>query len=136
MESVTVTRTIEAPPGAIEDALDDLEPFMRASGFDEVEVDGDRLEISKAMGLLRISLTLEVYEDEQATLAYEQVDGLFESMTTTYELAGQSRTTEVTARTEFALDAPGGSILDATVVQRQRRKELHAQLDYLEEYVA
>ncbi|MCU4716967.1 SRPBCC family protein [Halapricum hydrolyticum] len=133
MESVTVTRTIEAPPEEIEDVLADLEPFMRASGFDEVDVEGDRLEISKALGLLRISLTLEVYEDDEAALAYEQTEGNFESMTTTYALSEQDGETEVTAETEFALDAPGGSILDATVVQRQRRKELEAQLNYLEE---
>lgn len=133
MESITVTRTIEAPPEAVEDVLADLEPFMRASGFDEVDVEGDRLEISKALGLLRISLTLEVYEDDEAALAYEQTEGNFESMTTTYTLSEQDGATEVTAETEFALDAPGGSILDATVVQRQRHKELEAQLDYLEE---
>ncbi|WP_229110762.1 SRPBCC family protein [Halapricum desulfuricans] len=135
METVTVTRSIEASSDEIRDALDDLEPFMRASGFDEVEIDGDRLEISKALGLLRISLTLRVSEDEQAALAYEQIDGVFDSMTTTYELTERDGTTAVTARTEFALDAPGGSILDATVVQRQRRKELQAQLDYLEDRV-
>jgi len=136
MESATVTRTVEAPPDAVRDVLGELEPFMRASGFDEVDIDGDRIEISKALGLLRISLTLRVYEEDGAALAYEQTDGLFESMVTTYELSEQDGLTEVTAQTEFALDAPGGSILDGTVVRRQRRKELAAQLDFVEKQVS
>jgi len=136
MGSATVTRTVEAPPDAVRDVLGELEPFMRASGFDEVDIDGDRIEISKALGLLRISLTLRVYEEDGAALAYEQTDGIFESMVTAYELSEQDGHTEVTARTEFALDAPGGSILDGTIVRRQRRKELEAQLDFLERRVS
>jgi len=132
MGSATVTRTVEAPPDAVRDVLGDLEPFMRASGFDEVDIDGDRIKVSKALGLLRISLTLRVCDEDGAALAYEQTDGLFESMATTYELSERDGHTEVTAHTEFTLDAPGSSILDGTVVQRQRRKELTAQLDFLE----
>jgi len=40
--------------------------------------------------------------------------------------------TTVTATTEFAVGAgPLGSLLDATIIERQRRRELLGQLDYL-----
>ncbi|MFB6302365.1 MAG: hypothetical protein ABEH78_05840 [Haloferacaceae archaeon] len=40
---------------------------------------------------------------------------------------------EVTATTRFAVGAgPIGDVLDATIVGRQRRRELTAQLDWLE----
>lgn len=132
MESIEVDRVIDAPAADIRTAMADLEPFMRAAGFDEVTVDGDHLGLAKAVGLLRISLDLEVFDDEESELAYRQVDGVFEDMVTYYYLDERDGATEVRARTEFALDLPGGSILDATVIKRQRRKELTAQFDHLE----
>lgn len=136
MRSITISRVIDAPPDVIESAIHDLEPFMQAAGFDEVAVEGDRFSIGKALGLLKISLTLRLLDDPDATLAYEQIDGIFEAMTTTYTLSDHPDGTEVQARTSFALDAPGGSILDATVIKHQRRKELTAQFDYLNDIVS
>lgn len=133
MQSISLSRVIDAPPDAVADALHDYDPFMRAAGFDEVHVDGDRIEISKTLGLLKISLTLRILDDPESSLAYEQLEGVFESMTTRYTLSEHSDGTAVSASTTFELDAPGGSILDATLIKRQRRKELAAQLAFLEE---
>lgn len=132
MESIELTRVVDAPREDIEAAIADLEPFMRAAGFDEVTVDGDALTIAKAVGLLRISLDLECFEADDAVLAYRQLDGIFEEMRTWYYLEDAENGTEVRARTEFGLDAPGGGLLDATVIKRQRTKELEAQFDHLE----
>jgi hypothetical protein len=80
-----------------------------------------------------VELTLTVLEDADAALAYEQRDGMFESMRTTYEVAETDDGSTVTATTEFALDvALVGEVLDATVIKRQRHKELTAQFDWLE----
>lgn len=132
MESVSVARTFDSPPEPIREAMSDLEPFMKAVGFDAVAVDGDRMTLENDVGLLTISLDLRVVETD-ADLAYEQVDGIFETMETRYTLDGSDGTTTVTATTDFALDASVvGPLLDATVIKRQRRKELEAQFDYLE----
>lgn len=134
METVTVRRTLDAPPDAIRDALWDLEPFMAAAGFDEVETNDDRIRVANTVGIVTIELELEVVGRTGDGLAYEQVDGIFREMRTEYEVAGVPDGTEVTARTEFALDvAVVGEALDATVIRRQRRKELRAQLDWLED---
>jgi len=143
MQSVTRTRTIDAQPAAVRDAMADLEPFMLAAGFDEVAVDGNDLRVANAVGIAEIELVLEVVEDPDAELAYEQRQGIFEAMTTSYEVeparddAGSTIpnrvATHVTARTEFAMDvAIVGGVLDATIITRQRRRELDAQLDWLE----
>lgn len=133
METIELEHTVDAPIEDVREAILDLEPFMLASGFDEVEIDGDRLEISKALGLLRISLTMRRIDDPETVLTLEQVDGIFESMTTTYSLTDRNGKTDATARTDFALDAPGGSILDGTLIKRQRRKEIEAQFEYLDD---
>jgi len=133
MESITLSHVVDAQPSAVREAITDVEPFTRAAGFDEVELDGDRLEIAKAVGLLKISLSLRLLDVPDAVFAYEQIDGVFESMTTRYTIAEVDDGTEVVVQTEFALDVPGGSILDATVIKRQRRKEIEAQFDYLDE---
>jgi hypothetical protein len=132
MESVSLSRTIEAPESVVADHVLDVGRFMEAAGFDEVVVDGDRVEISNSVGLLTIGLTLEVV-DTDAVLAYRQVDGIFETMETRYTLSGAGSGVTVTAVTEFALDVDlVGSILDGTIISRQRRKELSSQFDYLE----
>jgi hypothetical protein len=134
MQTVTVTRTLDAPPDEIRDAMLDLEPFTRAAGFDEVDVDGRTIRVANRVGIATIELELAVVDDPDADLAYEQRAGIFESMRTAYTLAPASDGTTVTATTEFALDvAVVGELLDATVIKRQRRKELEAQFDYLEE---
>jgi hypothetical protein len=132
MASVEHSRVVEADREAVRAAIEDVEPFMRAAGFDEVERDGADLRIAKAVGLLKISLDLRLLDEASAVLAYEQVDGIFEQMTTWYYLEDHPEGTLVRARTDFGLDAPGGALLDATVIKRQRRKELTGQFDYLE----
>lgn len=136
MQSIELNRVIDGSRQDVADAITDVEPFTRAAGFDEVSLDGDRLDIAKAVGLLKISLSLRLLDEPDTVLSYEQIEGVFETMTTQYTLEETESGTEVSARTEFALDAPGGSILDATVIKRQRRKELEGQFDYLEETVA
>jgi hypothetical protein len=134
MQSVTLTRTIDAQPAAVVDAMQDLEPFMLAAGFDDVTVDGEELRVANAVGIAEIELVLELIDDPDAVLAYEQREGIFEEMMTRYSLVEAADCTEVAATTEFAMDvAIVGGLLDATVIKRQRRTELAAQLDWLEE---
>jgi carbon monoxide dehydrogenase subunit G len=134
MQTVTVSRTIDAPAEAVSDAILDLEPFMRGAGFDDVTVDGDEIRIGNRVGIATIQLTLERVDDPEAVLAYEQREGIFESMRTVYHVADAGpEGTRVEATTDFALDvALVGDLLDATIIRRQRTKELEAQFDYLE----
>jgi hypothetical protein len=133
MQSVTVTRTFDAAAAAVREAMDDVEPFMRAAGFDEVTAENGTVRLANEVGPVRIELLLDVVEDAETVLAYEQREGIFEAMSTRYELAERDGRTTVTATTEFALDvAAVGSFLDATVIKFQRRRELRAQLDYVE----
>jgi len=134
MQTVTVERTVDAPPEAVRDALSRLEPFVAASGFDEVAVDGDTIAVANEVGVATIELTLELVEDPDADLAYVQTEGIFEEMATSYRVAAAADGALVTATTEFALDvAIVGGVLDATVIKRQRRSELEAQFDWLAE---
>ena len=134
METVTLRRTLRVDPDRLRRAITDVGAFMRAAGFDEVAVEGDTIRITNHVGLLTIELELRQVPDAAAVLAYEQVEGIFREMTTTYGLEPEpGEGTTVTARTDFALDrAIVGPILDATVIKRQRRRELTAQFDYLE----
>jgi len=134
MERVTVARTLDADPDAVRDLIADVEPFMRAGGFDAVRVDGDRLELENTVGLFEVELVREIVDDADAILASEQRDGIFESMRTDYRVEETGDGATVTATTTFeAVDLPVvGTVLDATVVKRQRRKELEEQFDYLE----
>jgi hypothetical protein len=133
MKRVRVERAIDADPDTLRAAIADVGPFMRAAGFDEVTVDGDRIEIANHVGLLTIELDLRQVEREDAVLAYEQVEGIFEDMETRYFLEPGADGTTVAAETTFALDAAFvGPVLDATIINRQRKRELTAQFDYLE----
>ncbi|WP_336002423.1 SRPBCC family protein [Halorientalis halophila] len=133
MDSVSVTRTFDAPPDQIREAMADVERFMEGAGFDAVDVDGDAMRIENGFSIAAIELSLRLVDREGAELAYEQVDGIFDEMWTTYEVTAQNGGTRVTATTEFSLDvAVIGSLLDATVIKRQRRRELDAQFDWLE----
>lgn len=133
VNEVSVTRTVEASPATVRDAMADVERFMEAAGFDEVTVEGDSLTIVNGFGLAAIELSLTLVDRPGAELAYEQDDGIFEEMWTTYEVAAADGGTRITATTEFALDlALVGAILDATVIDRQRRRELNAQFDWLD----
>jgi carbon monoxide dehydrogenase subunit G len=133
MQTVTVTRTIAAPAEAVREAILDVEPFMRAAGFDEVTVDGDGIHLTNRVGIATIELGLEIVDDPTAVLAYEQREGIFESMRTEYHIETVTDGTRVEATTDFALDvALVGDLLDSTIIRRQRRKELDAQFDHLE----
>lgn len=137
MEQVTVTRTFDAPPGTVAEAMADRTAFMRAAEFDSVSRDGDVMTIENRVGLFDIELVLELV-DSDAEFAYEQREGVFESMATEYHLEAEDGETTVSATTEYeALDlAVVGQLLDSTVVQRQRKRELDAQFDWLAEQVA
>ena len=133
METVTVTRELDVDPATVRTAMADVGEFMRAGGFDEVSVDGDVVTIANSVGLATIELVLELVEEPDAVLAYEQREGIFEAMTTRYALEETARGVTVRATTEFELAARlVGPLLDATVISRQRRVELNAQFDYLE----
>jgi hypothetical protein len=136
MESVSLSRSFEGDRAVVADAMTDLKPFMEAAGFDGVAVDGDRIEITNHVGLLTIELALRRI-DSDGILAYEQIDGIFDTMETRYTLSEGDGTVTVTATTDFELDvAMVGSILDGTIIARQRKKELSAQFDHLEEIAA
>jgi len=134
MQSVTVTRDVDVPPDVVRKRIADVPSFMRAAGFDDVAVDGDRMRIANTVGwLFEIELDLQMVERDDAVLAYEQRDGIFEAMTTAYWVDEGVGGSTVRATTEFALDvAYAGPAFDATVVQRQRRAEITKQFDYLE----
>ncbi|WP_162318922.1 SRPBCC family protein [Haloarcula limicola] len=132
MRTVTVTRELDADPDCVRAAILDVSEFMRAGGFDDVTVDGDVVTLANSVGLVTIELVLDVVDDPDAVLAYEQRDGVFEEMVTRYDLAETADGVEVRATTEFALQARlVGPLLDATVIDRQRRVELNAQFDSL-----
>lgn len=133
METVSLSRSFQGSVEPVREAMLDLQPFMEAAGFDGADIDGDRMTITNNVGLLTIELDLQCVDTDRA-LAYEQVDGIFESMSTRYTLEEGDGTVTVTATTDFALDIDiVGSILDSTVIARQRRKELNGQFDYLED---
>jgi len=136
MDSVTLSRTIDASPTVVRESMNRLDQFMRASGFDEVHVDGETVRVANEMGIATIELTLELVDRPDADLAYEQRKGIFEEMRTAYTVTSDPTGSEVVATTEFALDvAIIGDVLDSTVIKRQRRTELTAQFDWLEEMV-
>ncbi|WP_050031658.1 SRPBCC family protein [Halorubrum halophilum] len=134
MNSVTLSRTIDAPPAVVRESMTRIERFMRASGFDNVTVDGETVRVANEVGIATIDLTLELVDRPEVDLAYEQRDGIFEEMRTTYAVAPAPDGSEVEATTEFALDvAIVGDVLDSTIIERQRRTELAAQFDWLED---
>jgi hypothetical protein len=132
METVSLSRRYEADSDAVRAALADVEGLLRASEFDRVTVDGDRITVENGVGIATIELSLSVVEREDAALAYRQTAGIFETMETRYVVSPVEGGTEVTAVTEFAVDVSlVGGLLDATVVGRQRRRELADQLDWV-----
>ena len=132
MNTVTVSRIIDAPPDAVRESIGRIEPFVAASGVDEVTVEDGLVRVTNLVGIATIELTLELVDATDAALAYEQREGIFEEMRTTYRLARVDGGTEVTATTAFELGVPLlGDALDSTVIERQRRRELEAQFDWL-----
>jgi hypothetical protein len=99
-----------------------------------VSVENDIIHVANGVGITTIELTLELVADPDAALAYEQREGLFEEMRTAYTVEPSGDGSTVTATTAFELGITAiGDVLDATVIERQRRKELAAQFDWLEE---
>ncbi|KDS91021.1 hypothetical protein FK85_07055 [Halorubrum saccharovorum] len=134
MNSVTLSRTIDAPPAVVRESMTRIERFMRASGFNDVTVDGETVRVANEVGITTIDLTLELVDRPEVDLAYEQRDGIFEEMRTTYAVAPAPDGSEVEATTEFTLDvAIVGDVLDSTIIERQQRTELAAQFDWLED---
>lgn len=134
MQSVSLSRTFDASPATVREAIEDLGSFTEAAGFDEVCVNGDTISVANQVGFATIELTLEVVDEPDTDLTYEQREGIFEEMRTDYVVESHEGSTELTARTEFGLDvALVGDVLDATIIKRQRRKELAAQFDWVEE---
>ncbi|WP_245180890.1 SRPBCC family protein [Haloarcula amylovorans] len=132
VQTVTVTRDLDADPDCVRAAILDVGEFMRAGGFDDVSVEGDVVTITNSVGLVTIELVLEVVDDPNSVLTYEQRDGIFEEMVTRYDISETNDGVAVSATTDFALQARlVGPLLDATVIDRQRRVELNAQFDYL-----
>jgi len=137
MQTVSMERDLAAPPGEVRDAMGDVEAFMASGGFDDVTVDGDRVHLENSVGLLTIELDLALVEEPDAALAYEQREGLFAAMTTRFVLEPSASGTTVVGETEFELDRGlVGPILDATIIKRQRRKELEGHFAYLERATA
>lgn len=133
MTHVTVTREVSAPPAVVTDVLSDIEGLTVAGGFDEVTVEGDVVTIKNRVGLATMNLTLEVL-DTDAALSLQQREGHFSEMHTDYEVEPADGGSRVTITTEFTLGRSIiGDLLDATVVRRQRTKELEAQLDWLQQ---
>ncbi|MFB6118031.1 SRPBCC family protein [Halosegnis sp.] len=134
MNTVRVERTLAADPEPVRAAIRDVEPFMRAAGFDGVDRDGDTLRLTNHVGIMTLELTLALVDRPDAVLAYEQREGIFESMETTYTVTPTDEGCTVAAETAYALDVGlVGDFLDATVIDRQRRRELTAQFDHLAE---
>lgn len=105
-----------------------------SAGFDSVGVDGDTIRVANDVGPKTIELELEEFDQANSVLAYRQVEGIFEEMETVYSVESTETGARVRAETIFALDlAVVGSFLDSTVIKRQRRRELEAQMDHLEE---
>ena len=136
MRTVSVSRTVAADVDRVRSAIREVEPFMAAGGFSEASVDDGEIYLRQELGLGRIELRLDIVDDPDAALAYEQREGVFERMRTRYEVEAEDGGTRVTATTAFELGGVVGSVLDATVVKRKRRSELNAQFDYLEAELA
>lgn len=133
METVSLSRTIEASDSVVRELVTDVGPFIEAAGFDDVRVEDDIVDITNHVGLLTVELTLRVIDTDDV-LAYEQVDGIFQEMVTRYTLEETAGGVEVGATTEYALDVDVvGSLLDSTIIARQRKRELSAQFDHLQE---
>ena len=136
MAVISLERVIEAPPEVVRPLMEDVERFMAAGGFDEARVEGDILTLVNRLGFARIQLTLEVLDDPEAVVAYRQREGIFDSMTTRYTLEPIDADSLVTAETEFSLGGIPGTVLDSTIIKRQRTREIKGQFDYLENEIA
>lgn len=132
MAVISLEREFDAPPEVVRPMMEDVERFMAAGGFDEARVDGDTLTLINRLGFATIQLTLEVVDDPDAVVAYRQHEGIFDAMETRYTLEPANGGSRVTATTEFTLGGIPGTVLDSTIIKRQRTREIKGQFDYLE----
>lgn len=136
METVTVSRRIDAPPERVREAMADTEAFMLAGGFDDATVEEDTVELENTVGFATMTLVLDRVEGN-ADFNYEQGEGVFDEMTTSYDATPADDGTRVCAVTEFELGTSViGDVLDSTVIRRQRISEIESQFDYLEDELA
>lgn len=132
MERIAVTRDYDASEHRVRSVLGDVTEFLDAAGFDVARTD-DRLELSKRVAAARFELHIELHEAESAALAYEQISGPFESMTTRYHVDSSATGSRLTTKTSFEPPSTGfGSFLTEAVVESQRRAELDAVASLLE----
>lgn len=134
MQTVSLSREFDNDAGDVRALVEDVEGFTKAGGFDEVTVDGTRIELENGVGIATMELILEIDTEADVALAYRQVEGIFAEMETRYDVEETATGSRLTGTTSFALDvALVGDILDATVIKRQRRREIEAQFDWVEE---
>lgn len=125
METVTVQRQFDAAESRIRAVLEDPPKFFAAAGFD-VEREGNHLTLTKRVAVTQFELEVRVL-DESAALAYEQVSGPFETMTTRYVVESESPGSRLRIETAFEAPAAGvGSFLNGAVIKHQRGAELDA----------
>lgn len=133
MTSVTASRTYASPPNTVrEEIRDNLASFVDAGGFDSVEVEDGRMRMKRSLGFATIELTVRLDAEADAVLAFEAVEGIFERMRTEYHVHADDGGSRVTASTDFTLGGVFGTVLDATLVSKQRKREFEEQFDYLE----
>lgn len=124
MESVSVTREYEASADAVRRMVRNPDAFFRGVGFDVDRCGDDVLALAKRVAIKRVELRIRLVDDD-ATLAYEQLDGPFEEMRARYRVAATDDGCRVTAETEFEPPSSGfGTFVNEHVVERQRRGEL------------
>lgn len=123
METVTVTREFDAPADIVQEVVRDADTFLRAVGFD-VSRDGDVLTLARQVAIKRIELRVRLVDDD-AVLAYEQVEGIFEEMRTRYVVTGTDGGCSVTVETAFEPPTSGfGTFINDMAVKHLRRSEL------------
>jgi hypothetical protein len=136
MATVSLSRALQADPETVESALtDDVEALMESAGFDSVTVEDDIVSIERRLGLATLSLSLRQMDGADAALTFEQTEGVFEEMSMTYSVEPTTEGCELRGRTTFTLGGVAGSVLDETLVRRQRTGELEDQFDYIEQTV-
>ncbi|WP_137285739.1 SRPBCC family protein [Halorussus salinisoli] len=132
MKTVSVTREFDTPAGVVREAIRDAETFLRAVGF-EVDRDGETLTLTKSVAVKQIELRVRLVDDD-ATLSYEQVEGVFGEMRTRYTVTETDGGCSVTTDTRFEPPTSGfGTFVTESAVQMQRRNELADLETFLEE---
>lgn len=136
METVTVSRTVDAAPERVRELVADVEPFMIAGGFTDVTVEDGVVHLENQLGFATMTLTVAL-RDDGAALSFVQQEGMFDEMDARYEVEPDGDRSRVVATTDFELGTTVvGDLLDGTIVRRQRIREIEGQFDYLEDELA